>query len=151
MMELQYRIVDSIIDTIGYDGLLMLKDGLVFAMGFLIGYIIMLVRAALALRHLHTIRTMEENVIVKLKQGDRTVYFANPKNWKESIQIAVALTIKPVLRGKTYTRRDQKRANIVIVLLTIIFALVLTIGMLLLSVSVLENPSGGYDIIGRFK
>ena len=150
-MEILYRVVNSLINAIGYDGLMILKDTLVFAMGFLIGYIIKLVRSALALRYLHTIRTMEENVIVKLKQGTRTVYFANPKNWKEAIQIAVALTIKPVLRGKTYTRRDQKRANIVIIILVFIFALVLITGISLLSISVLESPNGGYDIIGRFK
>lgn len=151
-MEILSKIVNSIIDVIGYDGILLLKDGVIFLMGFLSGYIIMLVRASLALRHLHTIRTMEENVVVKLKQGDRTVLFTNPKNWKESIQIAVALSIKPVLKGKTYTKRDKKRANIAIIVLVLIFTIITVTGVTLLSISILKNPNNGiYDIIKRWK
>ena len=135
-----------VVNFLGYFQFIIFKDLVSTLFGFIIGVLAICLISGNFLLNLHKIDTLNKVIMVKFKDDNKPIYFANPTNFKEAVHLMAIFLLSPLGKKGKFRKRDIKRTNQIVKLIVTLLIVLFILSIFLASTVILPDGGDGYNI-----
>ena len=138
--ELFHKYEHTVVKIFGYEVAIHLEECVLVLAGIFLGGIIMALLSGNFIRKLYKIEDFGQSKVklIRISEGSKSKYIIGFKSFAEAFQQVLLLAFSPLFTIKHFTKRDEKRTRLFLVIMGIIATI--TIIFAVLSICTVFEP-----------